>query len=99
MSDIVLSIETSCCHSVAVMSDSAIPWTTGFLVLNCLWSLLKFMSGDLVMLSIQLILCCPLLLLPSIFPRIRVFSNEFSLCIRWESIGTSASISALNIQG
>ena len=36
-----------------------------------------------VMLSNHLILCCPLLLLPSIFPRIRVFSNELSLCIRW----------------
>ena len=35
------------------------------------------------MLSNHLILCCPLLLLPSIFPRIRVFSNELSLCIRW----------------
>ena len=42
----------------------------------------KLMSTESVMLSNHLILCCPLLLLPSIFPRIRVFSNESTLCIR-----------------
>ena len=47
------------------------------------WSLLKFMSIESVMPSNRLILCCPLLLLPSIFPSIRVFSNESFLCIRW----------------
>ena len=41
------------------------------------------MSIDMVMPSNHLILCCPLLLLPSIFPSIRVFSNESVLCIRW----------------
>ena len=41
------------------------------------------MSIELVMLSNHFILCCPLLLLPSIFPSIRVFSNESALCIRW----------------
>ena len=46
-------------------------------------SLLKLMSIELVMLSNHLILCCPLLLLPSIFPSIRVFSNRSALCIRW----------------
>ena len=46
-------------------------------------SLLKLMSIELVMPSNYLILCCPLLLLPSIFPSIRVFSNESVLCIRW----------------
>ena len=46
-------------------------------------SLLKLMSIELVMRSNHLILCCPLLLLPSIFPRIRVFSNEPALHIRW----------------
>ena len=46
-------------------------------------SLLKFMSIESVMLSNHLILCCPLLLLPSIFLSIRVFSNELALCIRW----------------
>ena len=47
------------------------------------WSLLKLMSIELVMPSNHLILCHPLLLLPSIFPSIQVFSNEFTLRIRW----------------
>ena len=47
------------------------------------WSLLKLMSTKSVMPSNHLTLCCPLLLLPSIFPIIRVFSNELILCIRW----------------
>ena len=47
------------------------------------WSLLKLMSTELVMPSDHLILCCPLLFLPSIFPRMRVFSNELALRIRW----------------
>ena len=47
------------------------------------WSLLKLMSIELVMPSNHLILCRPLLLLPSIFPSIRVFSNESALHIRW----------------
>ena len=46
-------------------------------------SLLKLMSLESVMPSNHLILCCPLLLLPSIFPSIRVFSNESTLCMRW----------------
>ena len=46
-------------------------------------SLLKFLSIESVMPSNHLILCHPLLLLPSIFSRIRVFSNELVLCIRW----------------
>ena len=46
-------------------------------------SLPKFISIEAVMLSNHLILCCPLLLLPSIFPSIRVFSNESALHIRW----------------
>ena len=47
------------------------------------WSLLKLMSIESVMPSNHLILCHPLHLLPSIFPSIRVFSNESALCIRW----------------
>ena len=47
------------------------------------WSSPKPMSIESVMPSNHLILCCPLLLLPSIFPSIRVFSNESALCIRW----------------
>ena len=51
------------------------------------WSLLKLMSIELVMPSNCLVLCCPLLLLPSIFPSIRVFPNELPLCIKCKSIG------------
>ena len=47
------------------------------------WSLLKLMSIESVMPSNPLILCRPLLLLPSIFPSISIFSNESALCIRW----------------
>ena len=53
------------------------------------------------MLSNHLILCCPLLLLPSIFPNTRVLSSELALHIRWLNIGASASVSvlAMNIRG
>ena len=47
------------------------------------WSLLKLTSIESVMLSSHLILCHPLFLVSSIFPRIRVFSNESTVCIRW----------------
>ena len=62
------------------------PWTAArqaSLSITNFWSLLKLMSIRLVMPSNHLILCHPLLLLPSIFPSIRVFSNESGLCIRW----------------
>ena len=62
------------------------PWTAtmpGFPVLHHLPELLKFMSIDLVIPSHHLVLCHPLLLLLSIFPTIRVFSNESVLLIRW----------------
>ena len=64
-------------------------------------SLLKLLSIELMMLSNHLILCCPLLLLPSIFLRIRVFSSESALCIRWPKYWSfSFSISpSMNIQG
>ena len=63
-------------------------------------SWLKLMSIGSVMPSNHLILCRPLLLLPSSFPSIRGFSNKLALCIRCQSIGASASGSALpmNIQ-
>ena len=47
------------------------------------WSLLKLMSIESVMPSNHLVLCRPLLLLPSVFPSIRVFSNELALRVRW----------------
>ena len=62
------------------------PWSAAcqaFLSITNSRSLLKFMSIESVMPSNHLILCCPLLLLPSIFPSIRVFSNESVLHIRW----------------
>ena len=55
----------------------------------------KPMSIESVMPSNHLILCCPLLLLPPIFPSIRVFSDESALPIRWPNIGVSASTSVL----
>ena len=61
------------------------------------WSLLKLMFFELVMPSNHLILCRPLLLLPSIFPSIRVFSNESALPIRWPKYWSfSFSISPSN---
>ena len=61
------------------------------------WSLLKLMSIEMVMPSNHLILCRPLLLLPSIFPSIRVFSNESVLHIRWPKYWSfSFSISPSN---
>ena len=53
------------------------------LPLTISWSLLKLMSIESVMPSNHLILCHPLLLLPSVFPRLGVFSSELVLCIRW----------------
>ena len=64
----------------------ATPWTAACqasLSITNYWSLPKTMSIELVMPSNHLILCCPLLLLPSIFPSIRVFSNESALRVRW----------------
>ena len=55
------------------------PWTEGFPVLHYLPGTFT----ELVMLSHHLILCCPLLLLPSIFPSIRLFSYQSGLCINW----------------
>ena len=62
------------------------PWTAAHLAslsITNSWSLPKLTSIELVMPSNHLILCCPLLLLPSIFPSIRIFSNESVLHIRW----------------
>ena len=77
-------------HSVqfsgSVVSDFATPWTAArqaSLSITNSWSLLRLMSIELVMQSNHLILCLPLLLLPSIFPSIRVFANESALHVRW----------------
>ena len=63
----------------------ATPWTAAhqaFLSITNSWSSPKLMSIESVMLSNHIILCCPLLLLPSIFPSITVFSNKSALLIR-----------------
>ena len=82
-----------CCCSVAQLCPTlcnsmgcSTPGSPGFYHLQ---SLLKLMSSDLVMPSNHLILCRPLLLLPSIFPSISVFSNESVLCIGWSGMGTN----------
>ena len=64
-------------------------------------NLLKFMSIESVMLFNHPILCCPLLLLPSIFPSIRVFSNEWLFTSGGQSVGTltSASVFPIYVQG
>ena len=64
------------------------------------WSLLKLMSIELVILSNHLILCCPLFLLPSVFPSIKVFYNELAFHIRWPKywIFSSVSVIPVNIQ-
>ena len=86
------------CHSVG--SDSAIPWTVAHqasLSITNYWSSPKPMSIESVMPSNHLILCCPLLLPPSIFPSIRVFSNESVLHIMWPKYWSfSFSISLSN---
>ena len=69
-----------------VMSNSLRPMdgsTQASLFITNSWTLLKLLSIELVMPSSHLILCLPLLLPPSIFPSIRVFSNELVLCTRW----------------
>ena len=71
--------------SCQVVSESVTPWTAACqasLLLTMSRSSPKFMSIESVMPSNHLILCCPLLLLPSIFPSIRVFSNESAPRIR-----------------
>ena len=82
------------------MSNSVTPWTAArqvSLSFTISWSLLKLMSMKVVMPSNHLLLCHPLLLLPSIFPSIKVFSNESDLCIRWPKYWSlSFSISPSN---
>ena len=64
----------------------ATPWTAALqasLSFTISWNLLKLMSIESVMPPNNLILCHPFLLLPSVFPSIRLFSNDLALCIRW----------------
>ena len=106
-----ITLKTAQYHISSVQSLSrvwlfATPWTAAHkasLSITNSQNLLKLMSIESVMPSNHLILCHPLLLLPSIFPSIRVFSNESILCIRWPkywsfsfSIGPSNEYSGLN---
>ena len=83
--------------NLSVVSDSATPQTVAYrasLSSTISWSSLKLMPEELEIPSNHLILCRPLLLPPSIFPSIIVFSSESALCIRWKkywSFGFSAS--------
>ena len=85
----ILGVNCPSVQSVQLLSRVwlfATPWTAAHQVslsITNSQSLLKFMSIELVMPSNHLVLCCPLLLPPSIFPSIRVFSNESVLCFRW----------------
>ena len=81
-----LSDKCCCCSVAQSCSILATPWTAACqasLSFTISQSLLKFMSIESVMPSNHLILCHRLLLLPSIFPSIRVFAKETALCIRW----------------
>ena len=91
------SVQFSC----SVMSDSATPWTAACqaaLSITNSWSLLKPMSIESVMPSNHLILCHPLLLLPSVFPSIWVFFKESVLRIRWPKYWSFSISPSLNIQ-
>ena len=91
-------LQARCCS--LRLSDSAAPWTAvrqASLSFSISWSFLKFKSIDSGMLSNYLILCCAFLLVPSIFPSIRVFFNESVLRIRWPKYWSfSFSISPSN---
>ena len=93
--DYLSSVQSFSCVCLFVTS-----WTAtcqAFLSITNSWSLLKLMSIELVMSCNHFILCRPLLLLPSVFPRIRVFSNESALHIGWPKYWSfSFSISPSN---
>ena len=79
-------LDFSSVQSFSCVWLSVTPWTAArqaSLSITNSWSLPKLRSIELVIPPNHLILCRPLLLLPSIFPNIRVFSNESALCIRW----------------
>ena len=77
--------------------DCSLRWPQASLSITNFWSLLKLMSIESMMLSSHLILCHPLVLLPSVLPSNRVFSNESVLCIKWPKYWSfSFSISPFN---
>ena len=91
------TVQFSCSVLSSCSVDSMDCRTPGFLSITNSQSLLKPMSIESLMPSSHLILCCPLLLPPSIFPSIRVFSNESTLHMRWSKYWNfSFSISPSN---
>ena len=95
-------INVFCCVVVQSLSCAwlfATPWTAAHLSFTVSWNLLRFMSTESVMLSNHLFLCHSFLLLPSIFPSIRVFYNElFTLDSQSIAAPTSATVLLMNIQ-
>ena len=84
--DVQYHMSFSSVQSLSRVRLFATPWIAArqaSLSITSSWSSLRFTSIESVIPSNHLILCCPLLLLPSIPPSIRVFSNESALCIRW----------------
>ena len=91
----LINVSSTVQFSRSVVSNSAARQVSLFITNS--WSLLKLTSIESVMPSNHLILCHPLLPLPSIFPSIRVFSSESVLCIRWPKYWSfSFSISPSN---
>ena len=92
-------VQFSSVQSLSRIQLIATPWTSArqaSLSITNSWSLPKPMSIESVMPSNHLTLCHPLLLLPSIFPSIRVFSNESALCTRWPKFWSFSFISPSN---
>ena len=100
-------MSTDLLYSAVIQSLSPVqlfvtPWTAArqaSLSFTISWNLLKLMSIESVMPSNHLILCRLLLLLPLIFPSIRVFSNQSALRIRWPTYWSFRSVFPMNIQG
>ena len=101
---VILNFITCCSYVVVQLLNHvwlfATPWTAALQASLCFTisqSLLKLISIELVLPSNHLVLCCPFLFLPLIFPSIRVFSNESVFCIRWPKCWSlSFSISPSN---
>ena len=94
-----MSITVVVVQSLSRFGLSAAPWTAAHqasLPFTIFHGLLKLVSTELMMPSNHLILCCPLLLLPSIFSSIRVFSNESALRIRWPAWSFTFNINPSN---
>ena len=96
-----LALKTTVQFSLSHVQIFVTPQTAALrtsLSITISWNLIKLMSIKLVMSCNHLIFCCPLLLLPSIFPSIRVFSNKLVLQIRWPKYWSfSFSISPSNV--